>query len=207
MPSSKIFHSGLVGLAILVVGCQTERSGPTPAKMEINTQLISLPEVASDSLELRANLGLMYHIDTPFTGVAVSRYENGNIAEKATYVEGQKNGLKQKWFENGKLSYEANYQANKPHGEVKSWWYNGVLRSTANFKYGVADGVQKQWRTGSQLFKERNLVDGKEEGLQRAWRANGKLFVNYEAKNGRIYGLKRASLCYELANENIVYND
>ena len=192
-------------LAILITGCQHKES--THATTTYLAKSISHTEVAVDSIEMDRNKGVALHEGVPFTGVSVAFYESGQMAEKITYAEGERNGIRKKWFPSGHLSYQANYQANKLHGEVKTWWSNGNLRSLSNYQSGVADGIQKEWYVNGQLFKEINLVAGQEEGLQRAWRQNGKLYVNYEAKHGRSFGLKRASLCYELNEENFVTND
>ncbi|MEQ8880771.1 MAG: toxin-antitoxin system YwqK family antitoxin [Cyclobacteriaceae bacterium] len=192
-------------LVILFTGCHQQES--TQATTSDLTVSISHSEVSVDSVEMDRNRGMALYQGVPFTGVSVAFYEDGIVAEKITYSDGERNGLRKKWFRTGLLSYQANYQANKLHGEVKTWWSNGHLRSLSNYQSGVADGIQQEWYVNGQLFKEINLVAGQEEGLQRAWRQNGKLYVNYEAKHGRIFGLKRASLCYELNDENIVSND
>lgn len=190
-------------LVIVMVGCQSNKTADT----SVFTGAVPLPEVSVDSVKIDRNQGLAFYQGIPFTGVSVASYENDQIAEKITYLDGQRNGSRRKWFISGLLSYEATYVSNQLHGEAKSWWSNGNLRSQSNFQSGVADGTQKEWYQDGQLFKEVQLTDGREEGLQRAWRKNGKLYVNYEARNGRIFGLKRATLCYELTNENIVFND
>ena len=176
------------------------KSAPTGIELES-------PEVSTDSLTLNQLEGIIYQESTPFTGISVSYFSNNLVAEKITYLNGQREGLRQKWFPSGELSYEANYQSNKVDGIVKTWWYNGNLRSTSSFVEGKPHGTQKQWYVSGQIFKEQNLTFGKEEGLQKAWRKNGKIYANYEAKNGRIFGLKRSNLCYELNDENIVYDD
>lgn len=164
-------------------------------------------EVSTDSLMLNQMEGILYEKSIPFTGISISFFPNNLIAEKITYLNGKREGLRQKWFSTGELSYEAYYRSNKVDGIVKTWWYNGNLRSTSHFEEGKPHGAQKQWYVSGQIFKEQNLAFGKEEGLQKAWRKNGKIYANYEAKNGRIFGLKRSNLCYELNDENIVYDD
>ncbi|MBX2844144.1 MAG: toxin-antitoxin system YwqK family antitoxin [Flammeovirgaceae bacterium] len=164
-------------------------------------------EVVAEKLFLNQREGLVYEGDILFTGISVSSYPNGEVAEKVTYFHGKRNGFRRKWFENRTLSFEAFYKSNKLNGEVKTWWSNGILRSESHFEKGKANGLQKQWYSTGKIFKELNMVFGKEEGIQKAWRENGKIYVNYEAKNGRIFGLKRANLCFELSEENIVIND
>ncbi len=159
------------------------------------------------NLNLDKDSGIVLFGEKPFTGIGIKKYSDGSYAEAISYNRGKKDGKRFKWFQSGIKSYEADYTNNLLHGEVKSWWINGELRSESNYANGKPHGVQKQWYDTGALFKVMNMVNGKEEGLQKAWRKNGKLYVNYEAKNGRVFGLKRASLCYELADEKVVFND
>ncbi|WP_222843477.1 toxin-antitoxin system YwqK family antitoxin [Roseivirga misakiensis] len=159
------------------------------------------------SLELNAQKGLFLYNNEPFTGTALSLSTDSIAMESASFLKGKRHGQMVKFFVNGSKSYEANYKWGKLDGKVYSWWKNGQKRSESTFEEGVLNGVQKKWYQSGALFKETNLIGGKESGLQRAWRENGKLYVNYEAKNGRIYGLKRSTLCYQLNDEVISYED
>ncbi|WP_452229887.1 toxin-antitoxin system YwqK family antitoxin [Lacinutrix sp. MEBiC02404] len=162
---------------------------------------VSLPEVSKSALMLKPNIGLVYYQDTPFTGISVLSYPNGNMAESIPYKNGKKDGTLKKWFENETLSFEAFYKNGKLEETATSWWLNGNIRSESHYKNGIANGIQKQWYKTGELFKQMTIVNGKEEGMQKAWRRNGKIYNNYEAKNGRIFGLKRANLCFQLEEE------
>ena len=52
--------------------------------------------------------GLMYEGDseTPFTGVMVDKYENGQKKFEATFKDGKQEGLSSGWYENGKKECE-----------------------------------------------------------------------------------------------------
>lgn len=160
-------------------------------------------EVLLSKLTFIKEEGLLYQGKDVFTGVAVSYYSNGVLSEKTHYINGLRDGTKQKWFEDGLLSYESTYDKGVQDGIAKSWWKNGNMRSKAQFDQGIVNGTQYQWYKSGSLFKEINLVNGKEEGMQRSWRENGKLYNNYEAKNGRIFGLKRSKLCFTIDDEEL----
>lgn len=190
-------------LGALLIGAKNEKSAiEIPVKSEFN-----MGEVSSERLVLNPNEGIVYFDNLPFTGTSIATYTNGNPSETIEYVNGKRDGYRKKWFEDGNLSYEAQYVSNKLDGTARSWWSNGALRSESFISEGKLNGTQKQWYSSGQLFKELNIVNGKEQGLQRALRENGKIYINYEAKNGRIFGLKRSSLCYELNEEKIVFNE
>ncbi|MEO9512793.1 MAG: hypothetical protein ABJN84_05885 [Flavobacteriaceae bacterium] len=162
-------------------------------------------EVLKDSLVLNGNEGNWYHKDQLFTGYAVKYHANDSLRQKVGFYNGKKMGVARIWFSSGALKVESHYNKNKLVGSYKAWWENGILASEANYADGKLQGIEKKWYNTGQLAKLRNLVNGKEQGLQKAWLKNGTLYVNYEAKNGRIFGMRRANLCYQLADEKVVY--
>ena len=168
------------------------------------TETLTVPKA---ELELRANEGLYFFDNEPFSGTAESFDDLGNLVAEEVYVSGKRHGTVTKWFADGLMSYQGQYKNGRLHGEAFSWWTNGKMRSASYYENGVAEGTQKQWYPSGAIFKEINLLDGKEHGMQKAWRENGKLYNNYEAKNGRIFGLKRANLCFELKDEEVQYAD
>lgn len=202
IPSLLLFISPIFLAGLFLQACQGDNLAKVIQKQSSHSILIS-----SDSIILKANQGLFYYQNKPFTGTSISYYPNGNPATKIQFLNGKKEGLYQKFYPNKGISFEANYKNGRQNGTIKTWWKDGILRSEANKKNGVVEGLQTQWYASGAKFKEMNYVNGKEEGLQKAWRENGKIYNNYEAKNGRIFGLKRASLCYELEDEIVQFED
>jgi len=190
-----------IGLLIGSVSCKSKTE--QPVKADHHTEEMT---VEASSLRLVAEEGLVYYQGIPFTGTSQAFYDNGHLAESIHYLQGIREGSRKKWFPSGQISFQANYEAGKRNGAVFTWWKTGVLRSKAMYLDGIVHGKQQQWYPSGALFKELNINQGVEEGLQRAWRENGKIYNNYEAKDGRIFGLKRATLCYELEEEEVVYN-
>ncbi|MFC6268124.1 toxin-antitoxin system YwqK family antitoxin [Frigoriflavimonas asaccharolytica] len=161
--------------------------------------------VAKSDLVLQPIGDYTYYRKELFTGKSVLRYENLHNAEIATFRDGRKEGLYQKFFGNGKISYEANYKDGNLDGIAKSWWGNGNLRSESFYRNEVVEGEQKQYYQSGKIFKVMNFTNGLQDGMQKAWRENGKIYNNYQAKNGRIFGLKRATLCLQLEDEKVQY--
>ena len=162
-------------------------------------------QVVKDSLFLNGNEGNWYYKDQLFSGYAVRYHKNDSLWQKVGFYKGKKMGVAKTWFPNGVLKVESYYVKNMLEGSYTTWWQNGILASSANYEHGNLHGTEKNWYNTGVLAKRRNLVNGKEEGLQQAWLQNGTLYVNYEAKNGRIFGMRRANLCYQLADEKVVY--
>lgn len=197
MPFSKLLVLGILSF----IGCNSSESQKTK-ELHPKPVLVENP-VSEDSLFLNKSTGVTYYQNQPFTGRAISKYDNDSLALLIEYVNGKKDGCYKKFFPNGELSYDATYTNGKLNGKSRTWWSNGKLRTESSFTDGVPDGIQLQYYKPGLLFKKINLAMGKEEGLQQSWRENGKLYNNYEAKNGRIYGLKRSKLCYKLEDEEI----
>lgn len=164
-------------------------------------------EINKSELTLRANEGLFYYMESPFSGTALSILADGTLVESETFVKGKRNGELKKWYADGSQSYRADYKNGKLHGTGNTWWPSGQMRTASIYVEGITHGKQLQWYKSGAIFKEINLVQGKEQGLQKAWRENGKIYNNYEAKNGRIFGLRRSKLCFELSEEEVQYAD
>lgn len=143
--------------------------------------------------------------DIPFTGYAISRFENDSLKQKFGILNGRKQNNDSVWFPNGKINSITHYHKGKLHGVKKIWSENPsyTLIAKLNYKLGKVHGIQEKWYTTGEVYQILNLEMGKEQGIQQAYRKNGVLFANYEAKNGRIFGLKKASLCFGLEDQKI----
>ena len=79
------------------------------------------PVQAVDAPKLVQRDGLWYEGDseTPFTGVAVEKHENGQKHYEATFKDGKYDGLSTSWYENGKKEWETTYKDGKAVSETK----------------------------------------------------------------------------------------
>jgi antitoxin component YwqK of YwqJK toxin-antitoxin module len=152
----------LVLMVFLCVSCDNQLN--TESQKTGNAVLT----VEKDDLNFLPEKGLVLYLNKPYSGIAISFYENGKNKESSEYYLGKRNGAFQKWFEDGNLSYESQYLAGKQHGITRSWWKNGNLRSESNFENGEAQGTQLQYYQSGTLFKKMQLQQGREEGLQQA---------------------------------------
>lgn len=150
----------------------------------------------------------MWLLDSvPYSGFAITNYEDGKVNEKFGILKGKKQNESITYFPDGRYKSISHYKRGKLHGEKKTWVQDSLylLISHLNYQNGRVHGKQKKWYPTGELFKVLNLNMGKEEGMQQAYRKNGALYANYEAKDGRIFGLKKAALCYGLEEEKIQY--
>jgi len=117
----------------------------------------SSKETPSENLVARQ--GIMYKVNsqTPFTGVATTYHENGQLMSKANWKDGKQSGLFESYLENGQLEHKIilkdgfvetatnydengqvaskyNYKNEKLNGLAEIYYENGQLRMRANYK-------------------------------------------------------------------------
>ena len=97
-----------------------------------------VPVKAVDASKLVQKGGLTYERNskTPFTGVRVGKYENGQKKKEATYKDGKLDGLFTGWHENGQKAQEVTYKDGKPEGLGIGWLENGQKWSEVTYKDG-----------------------------------------------------------------------
>ena len=146
--------------------------------------------------------GLIYipNEATPFTGVYIPTYLNGQKQKEINYKDGKQEGLVIWWDENGQkakvtdtlqerdgLAYLPN--ETKPFTGVYIPTYpNQQKKAEINYKDGKQEGLLTSWYENGQKQAESNWKDGKREGLTTFWYENGrKAEIHY--KDGKEEGL------------------
>lgn len=141
------------------------------------------------------------------SGLVIDHFENGVISKVINVSSGRQQGPQITYYPNGKIKFYEMFSDGKLDGLVERWsmQHGYKLISQLHYREGKLHGKQKKWYSSGELHKVLNMEMGVESGMQKAFRKNGVLYANYEAKNGRTFGLQRSNLCYELQNEEIVY--
>jgi len=174
--------------------------------MSVSASFDHVPQrvVSSDVIQLDRETGLRMLGHTPYSGYTVEEGPEGRLRERAGFLDGRRQGLRERWYADGTVSARTPYLDGRRHGVARTWWEDGTLRSKTTLVHGVPHGTQLQWYRSGALFKKTHLVQGREQGLQQAWRENGAIYNNYEALNGRIFGLRRSKLCFQLRQEELL---
>lgn len=106
-------------------------------------------EVSVDDLE-DDHYGLQYH-GAPFSGVAVSFYENGNPESRRSYLNGMVHGPGTWWYENGLKSKEWVSFAGMGHGPATDWHENGILSQKYYSEFGRILDWKKYDKSGNEI--------------------------------------------------------
>ena len=74
--------------------------------------------VLFDSLKIDNDIA--YYKSNLFTGIAFSKYDNGQLEREANYKDGKYDGVYKRWYDNGQLDLEYNYKDGKKDGDIIS---------------------------------------------------------------------------------------
>ncbi len=81
-------------------------------------------------------------------GAQLTYFENGQLTEKAVYVNGKKEGKRIIYAEGGTILKEYTYSNDLLHGSTKYYDAKGVLEIEGNYKKNRKDGVWKYYKNG-----------------------------------------------------------
>lgn len=121
------------------------------------------------------SLGLEYGMrggvmDGPFRAF----WENGQLSEERTYVDGKEHGITRQYDADGALigSYTMD------HGTGVDLWfgYAGVLSEERHYLDGQRHGLERWWRgDNTTVSQEEHYWQGKAHGIFRQWNHQGRL--------------------------------
>jgi len=104
-----------------------------PAGAEKKDDLEDTPQLMVYKDQIHFIHGLPYHEKRLFTGVVVSRHENGLREMYVTYKDGEKHGLETNWNRNGQKSSERTYKNGKKDG-LMTRYSNGQKEWEGTYK-------------------------------------------------------------------------
>jgi antitoxin component YwqK of YwqJK toxin-antitoxin module len=131
----------------------------------------------------------LYGLSKIENGIYECWYENGQLENSCTYVDGKPSGLYQTWYENGQLKSSYTYVDGKLNGLSQIWHENGQLNNSCTYNYGRLSGLSQIWYENGQLESSYTYVDGKLSGLFQIWYENGQLESSYTYVDGKLSGL------------------
>ena len=160
----------LLGLLLVMgmVGCGGDEAPPAgetalPATTNKPQAKVDEPPVQTvDLSKLVERDGLRYEGDseTPFTGVAVYKHENGRIKMEAIWRDGKAEGPATWWHENGQKWMEGIWKDGKIEGPWTYWHKNGQKEGEVTYKNGKREGLWTYWHENGQKSVEATYKDG-----------------------------------------------
>jgi len=128
------------------------------------------------------------YINGDLDGLSESWYENGQLMEKIEYKNGKLNGLYEVWYLDGKLDEKSHYKNDKYDG-LSERYLNGKLYEKVNYKNRLYNGLYEVFYPDGQLSIKKNYKDGILDGLYENWYENGELKTRKNYKDDKLNGL------------------
>ena len=116
-------------------------------------------------------------------------YGNGQLKEKGSYVNGEEQGIWKRWYDNGQLEEKGNYVNGQKQEIWEQWYGNGQLRKKGSYVNGEEQGIWKEWHDNGQLRKKGSYVNGGKQGIWKWWYNDGQLFEKGSYENGEKQGI------------------
>ncbi|MBK8557104.1 MAG: toxin-antitoxin system YwqK family antitoxin [Lewinellaceae bacterium] len=89
--------------------------------------------------------------------------------------DGAKHGLYQRFFDDGTLAETATYVNDTLQGERRFYYPSGKVESLEHYRNGVLDGAFQKYSEKGNLVIQQQFVDGAMEGLSLRYYPNGQL--------------------------------
>lgn len=121
--------------------------------------------------------------NTPFTGKAIRKYNNGQLAEEVYYVNGEIEGLYRLWYKNGKLKIKIDFEEGIIQKKYQVWYNNGIKFIELTYAQGKLDGPAYAWYDNGQLWFDCKFDGGNRSGLFAVWQKNGKMEFQVDVVN------------------------
>ncbi|MDB4845348.1 hypothetical protein OAP52_05140 [Hellea sp.] len=111
------------------------------------------------TLVFRSNTYFLVNSTQPYTGLQKGYHSNKQLKYSFCYEDGKLCGT-ELYDRNGQLREKANYINGRLHGEYEKYDGNGQLREKANYINGLLYGEYEKYDGNGQLRKKANYIDG-----------------------------------------------
>ena len=102
-------------------------------------------------------------------------YENNQLKTEIIYNnEDLKHGICKRWYENGQIAEECTYINGQLDGTFRSWHKNGQLGRESSLVDGLFHGISRLWSEKGSLLEEMEFFKGVQHGVKRNFDKNGK---------------------------------
>lgn len=123
-----------------------------------------------------------------YTGEFSVWWNDAQVREQGTYLDGQRHGRVRTFFPDGTLATDGHYLAGQADGTVSQWSEAGVLRLEQSFSEGKPDGPRREFHADGSPALRQEWVDGLQVGLEERWHPTGSLASRGRWKAGLPHG-------------------
>lgn len=173
---NRLVMIGAFGALVLIAAMIVLWPGRTPAPE---------PEVLSTELERRDGLLYVRSESSPFTGLMLERFSDGQLKSRSNVRGGVLHGLSEGWHTNGQLEVQECFQNGVSHGLRQKWNVNGGKMSEGEIVDGVHHGTFRRWHDNGTLAEEVTMRNGEPDGLSRAFYPSGYLKMQVLIRDGK----------------------
>ena len=118
-------------------------------------------EVDASRLVTRNETTYEINSDTPFTGVSLSYYVNGQVLRRLTYKDGKMDGIQRIFHENGWLRERATFKDGLLQGDFAFTFHdNGMVSNRTSYKNGKPDGISETYAEDGRIISRMEYKDG-----------------------------------------------
>jgi antitoxin component YwqK of YwqJK toxin-antitoxin module len=154
---------------------------------------IIIPEAAREHIEATFEDGTrrtaFYELDGERVGFRCW-HEDGSLAMEYSMRGGVMHGPFRTYWENGQVSQESTYVEGKEHGLTKQYDAEGALLGSYTMDYGT--GVDLWFDRAGVLSEERHYHDGQRHGYERWWCGdNTTVWQEEHFRHGEAHGIFR----------------
>lgn len=125
-------------------------------------------------------------LETPFTGLMVEHFENGNRKSRSEVKDGLLDGVSEGWHTNGIRQVLEHFQRGFSHGVRIKWHENGLRMSEVTIAHGALHGTFRRWDENGVLVEEIELRNGNPDGKSVGYYPSGFVRVEAVMKEGEI---------------------
>ena len=125
------------------------------------------------------------YVNDTLDGLRILFFENGDTATVEQYKMGKFEGPYSVFYENGQLELEGNYINNAMSGKWTRYYQSGKLMEEVNFENNEENGPFVEYYENGNLKAEGSYLDGdNEHGALKLYNENGELVREMDCKKG-----------------------
>ncbi|MEL6122865.1 MAG: toxin-antitoxin system YwqK family antitoxin [Bacteroidota bacterium] len=114
--------------------------------------------------------------DSVLQGESVTFFENGeDVFERATYVDGELNGVRKLYYSNGTVEIQEYYEDGILIDTLYTYHQNGQVRTKLNYQKGTITGIGLKYDNSGRLLERVTFANDSENGPFEEYHPNGQL--------------------------------